>query len=284
MSGDEDSRGIERPGAMAARPVVLPEPFNGDSSWGQWECHFKNVAEVNNWEDGDKLKWLKVRLTGRAQTAFQRLPEAVRASFKEATAALRQRFEPPSKKPLYQAELQQRRKKKTESWADFADDLRAISEKAYPELEDKAKETLALNAYLSQLSDPQIAFGVKQKRPENLDDAVTATVELESYLPSKEGAVNSVAEENLETTMCGATVGAVSTTERLVSLVEKLTDRVKKLEQSRLSAGYPSSVEREPALGGRRYYSRKEVVCYRCGRKGHIARNCNQNTSKEQGN
>ena len=136
---------------MAARPVVLPEPFNGNSSWEQWDYHFQNVAAVNEWDDDDKLKWLKVRLTGRAQIAFQRLPEDTRNDYDEATKALKERFEPKSRKSRYQAELQSRRKKKTESWADFAEDLRHLADKAFPEFEETARERLALNAYLAQL-------------------------------------------------------------------------------------------------------------------------------------
>ncbi len=60
---------------MAARPLVLPEPFKAESSWEEWTHHFENVAAVNEWDNANKLKWLKVRLTGRAQTAFQHLPE-----------------------------------------------------------------------------------------------------------------------------------------------------------------------------------------------------------------
>ena len=51
--------------------------------------HFESVADVNDWDDGKKLKLLKVRLTGKAQTAFQWLPEEVRADYKEAKKALR---------------------------------------------------------------------------------------------------------------------------------------------------------------------------------------------------
>ena len=45
-----------------ARPVVLPEIFDGSKSWG--------VAAVNGWDDADKLKWLHVRVTERAQKAL----------------------------------------------------------------------------------------------------------------------------------------------------------------------------------------------------------------------
>lgn len=50
-------------------------------------------------------------------------------------------------------------------------------------MEDRARERLALNAYLAQLENLHVAFGVKQKTPETLDAAVSATLELESYVP-----------------------------------------------------------------------------------------------------
>ena len=144
-----------------------------------WSIHFGNVADVNEWDDEQKLKWLKVRLTGRAQKAFQRLPEASRATFNLAKAALKVRFEPESSKTRYQAEFQSRRKKTSEGWADFADDLQSLAEKAYPSLQHEARERLAINAYLQQLTQPQVAFSVKQRNPETLDDAVAATLEME---------------------------------------------------------------------------------------------------------
>ena len=140
------------------------------------------MASVNEWDDVQKLKWLKVRLTGRAQIAFQRLPEATRNDYAAATKALKDKFEPGSRKPRYQAELQTRRKKKGESCADFAEDLRLLADKAFPEFQDGARERLALNAYLAQLDHPQVGFGVKQRSPETLDAAVTATLELEACL------------------------------------------------------------------------------------------------------
>ena len=118
-----------------------------------------------DWDDANKLMWLKVRLTARAQIAFQRLPEAMRGSFDEASKALRECFEPTMKKTLYQAELQMRRKRKSENWADLADDFRSLADKAYPHLENNIRETLALNTYLAQLDNTQVTFGVKQKAP-----------------------------------------------------------------------------------------------------------------------
>ena len=151
------------------------------------------------------------------------------SQFHEAKRALRARFEPQSKKTRYQAEFQSRRKKKTENWADFAEDLRTLTDKAFPELEDKARERLALNSYLNQLDHPQVAFGVKQRRPDTLDEAVTATFEMESYVTTKTIPAQVASVDTSEDT----TVAAVSPQDKMTSLIEKLLEQVEMLETSK---------------------------------------------------
>ena len=98
-------------------------------------------------------------------------------------ATRKERFEPEARRTRYQAEL---RKKAEEGWADFADELGSLANKAHPDLQEEARERLSLNAYLSQLPQPQISFSVRQKQPITIDDAVhAATLEMESYLPPK---------------------------------------------------------------------------------------------------
>ena len=75
--------------------------------------------------------------------------------------ALKERFEPDSKKELYLSEFSTRidnvvyiiygtRKRKTgEGWAEYADELRVLADRAFPDLDGKARERLALNQYLS---------------------------------------------------------------------------------------------------------------------------------------
>ena len=83
---------------------------------------------------------------------------------------------------IYISQSLSRCKKRIESWADFGEDLRILVDKAYPILEDDARQQLALQRYLSQLHNDQIAFGVKQRKPRTIEAAVGATLELESYL------------------------------------------------------------------------------------------------------
>ena len=117
---------------MAARPLMVPNAYSGEGSWSQWQYHFQNIVAVNDWNEEAQLKWLKVRLTGRAQSAFQHLATETQASLELALAALKERFEPSSQKTRYQAELQTCRKKKFENWADLAEDLHLYLDKAVP--------------------------------------------------------------------------------------------------------------------------------------------------------
>ena len=272
----------------------MPETYTGEGEWSQWISHFKNVAAVNKWSAEDQLLWLKVRLTGRAQTAFQRLSETASASYAEAKKALKERFEPASRKNLYQAEFQTRRKKRTEGWAEYAEDLKTIVDKAYPDLQDEAREQMALTHYLTQIDNPQVAFAVKQQKPANLDAAVTATLEMESYWNPKQIVAN-VETEATPTASDGVVSAVVPATQRqdaTTDLMKALLQRMGKIElelaatrsQGRGQPGqFPGRVNRGPQLRGpHRTIGRGPPACWTCGETGHFARNCPKQTENYQ--
>ena len=137
---------------------------------------------------------------------------------------MKARFDPESCHTRYLAEFQARRKKSTGGWADFADDLKAL---AYPTLQDEAREQLAINAFLQQLSPPEVAFSVKQKRPNTLDDAVAATIELESYVSPPPANVSTTQPK-----MAFSPVTDDSQLKQLTRAVEHLTEQVEHLRNA----------------------------------------------------
>ena len=189
--------------------------------------HFESVTAVNKWSDCEKLPWLRVRLTGKAHVAFDQLTPEAQQSYATAKQALQELFEPESKRMLYKAEFNTRKKQKSESWADFSDDLRQLVNKAFPKLQAEAREELALSRYLDQLCPPQISFAVKQRRPKNLHEAVSSTVELETYLPKEPSTGVQVVHESYET-QPPTPVQAVQP-QQLLEAIQKLVDRVEKL-------------------------------------------------------
>ena len=155
---------------MSSKPLLIPEPFSGDcGNWQEWIDHFESVAVVNKWDtDGDKLKWLRVRLTGKAHTVFMKLPENTRKDYGECVKALKKRFFPDSKKELYVAELHTRAKRDDEDWASFGDALRVLSDRAYADLERERANVWLSTSSCHRLKNPRLLLELSRSDPKTL--------------------------------------------------------------------------------------------------------------------
>jgi len=126
----------------------------------------------------------------------KKFPITARSSYKKAKVALQGRFKPESRRDLYLAEFQTRRKGKTETWPEFGEDLMTLVDKAYPSLDYAARQQQALQRYLSQLKNEQVAFNVKQRKPKSIEAAVSTTLECESRSYSSDTAIAPVQVES----------------------------------------------------------------------------------------
>ena len=152
------------------------------------------------------------------------------ADYDSVKKRLLERFEPSCRKEHYIAELQSARTKKDEGWADLADRLREMALKGYPDLEEKAKEQLALNVFLSRVDNPQVAFCVKQKCPASLDEAISATLEMECYANAEARTIAVVGAEVTEERVV-AGVGAEKDAHGMKETITQLTELMKTLEE-----------------------------------------------------
>ena len=210
--------------------------------------HFESVAKVNGWDDAMCLLWLEVRMTGKAQNAWRRLTQEAKAQYPTAKCALRKRFEPDSIWELYAVEFQTRRHQQGESWVELADNLRLLADKAFPNLEEPAKEQLLLDRYLSLLDRPQLALAVTQKHPKMMDDAAAFTLEVESYLTlpvvlSNQQQVSPVSEvPRMDNVSSAASVAAIHTQQRetIIKMLSAFNTRLDQLETAVYKGNQPS--------------------------------------------
>ena len=191
----------------------------------------------------------------------------MREKYSECLKALKQRFDPDSKKELYVTELHTRARRRDEDCASYGDALRVLADKAYCDLEEKACERLSITQFLAHIENPQVAFGVRQKRPETVEAAVIVTIELESYLNTASRA------QRGSSAVASLSVSAEPSSESL----KLLNERLDKLEVLLVSKANTGARERRTALKG-------PPTCWNCGKKGHIARNCWTRQKQGQGN
>ena len=268
---------------MAAKSIILPDTFSGDTTrWDDWIVHFNNCAEVNQWDANAKLFFVKVQLIGKAQAVFQQLPEAGRDTFEHAVASLEERFKPSSKRDLYLAEFSTRRRRPTESWKDFAEDLRRLASKAYPDLDNSATEQIALTHFIASIVDQQISFAVNQTTPKSLDKAVRATLQLETYLTtSRMTNVNNIQEQPMWETQSTNAVGWKTQENKFEQLLETITTKLENLE-NRVSRQQLPPIRPTPRIPTRNQpglrvsptQPSRPINCYNCGKEGHFARGC----------
>ena len=180
------------------------------------------------------------------------------------------------------AEFQTRKKLRGEGWADFAQDVKVLADKAWPNLQEEARECLALNHFLGQLDNPQVAFSVKQRRPETLNAAVSATLEMESYLNPKSSRIAPVQPQaKLEDTM-----------EILTTILQRLDKlELRSHPQSQQPQRTQPTQRQQPNYHPPRNQqgtpppkkAAQPIKCHRCGQVGHFAKGC-ASSPKAQGN
>lgn len=178
-------------------------------------------------------------------------------------------------------------KKKTEGWADLAEELRVLVDRAYPTLQAKGREQLALNHFLGQLENPQVAFSVKQKHPKTLEEAVTATLEMESYLGPKAAGTAGIAGVITEDSGEDMPVAAVAGTELITRQLLTRMDRIKRevaTSQIKEPTLQQSGDGGSPPGGKHAKSGQQPLVCWNCGKKGHISRECRTRRTQPQGN
>ena len=122
--------------------------------------------------------------------------------------------------------LQTAKRMKNEGWTDLTNRLRELAQKVYLDLEEKAKEELALNVFLSRIDNPHVAFSVKQKRPASLDEAISTTLKLECYA-------------NAET----RTTAVVEVTEGVITRVRRARDEGSDSPTDQIDEGIGRSTE-----------------------------------------
>ena len=152
----------------------------------------------------------------------------------------------------------------------------ARADRAFPELEDKARDQLSLDRYLSMLEKSEIALAVWQKRPKSIDEGVSYTLEIETYVSTLQAGrhVSSAQESDPDVEKKAAINTAQAKQDAILEILRTLTTRLDCLEmKSELKESSEGRPRRAGGSQDRKEANRDPIVSRKCGKEGrHFAR------------
>ena len=253
--------------------LVKAATYDGSSSWLDYKAHFETCAEINNWTNNEKGLYLAVALRGQAQSVMGNLSDKSK-DYDSLVKALEDRFAPPNQTELYRVQLRERRQKASESLSELGQDIRRLTNLAYPTATTELRETLAKDQFIDSLISVDMRLRIKQARPTSLNEAVRHAVELEAFNRAEKSKLESQGILNAATTSSPtqeqkATQGA-DELQQLKSAVERLGKELEKIiRENKYRYRQPRPVNTKQETN-----ARWEKRCFECGSKFHLRSNC----------
>ena len=159
---------------------IKPATYDGTSSWVDYKAHFDVCAELNGWSEQEKGMYLAVSLRGQAQGVFGNIANKSH-DFQLLVASLEERFAPPNQTELYRVQLRERKQKASETLSELGQEIRRLTNQAYPNAPPDLRETLSKEQFIDALVSSDMRLRIKQARPVSLNDAIRHAVELEAF-------------------------------------------------------------------------------------------------------
>lgn len=241
-------------------------------SWDGWFGHFESMARVNDWDENMYLLWLEVQLIEKAHNAWRRVSNEDKAQYSTAKAALWKRFEPDSRRKVYMASFRQGNTVQAKLGR-----TGRVADKAFPDLEDRAKEQLSFDLYLKLLDKPDVALAVRQWCPNSVDDIVSCTLEIELYVRTftsrSHHPITSVFESaTADTKIVGAVQAKQDAILEMLCTPTTHVDQLEKITSEKQPQCQPGRVDANSDRS-----QDGSVICRKCKQEGHCARECAAN-------
>ena len=144
------------------RRMMNPDTYNGESNaFEDYIAHFELVAQWNKWTDEEKAIQLGASLRGVAQKVLGDAPLAERLDYDRIKIALQQRFAPKDRQAIFKTELQNRKRKRSETLREYGYAIRRLVGQAFPTYGSDAQEEMAIDYFIQGLTVGEVKIHVQ---------------------------------------------------------------------------------------------------------------------------
>ena len=232
--------------------LALPEPLEGEDA-KSWFKRYEVCVTANGWNDQKKFSRLPTLLKGRAWAVYDSLhDDGDTDSYEHLKAAILKRLCPDTEEDRLVAreKLSRRRLREGESIDELARDVEKMLDQASPGLPGELRES-------------ELRFYLINALPEK--------VSLQLKLQPKCSYVETIARGKELLLIYSRT----ETLERVNQIQAKDDQRLQKLEET-----IQLMSEQLTAISVQRANPSTSSRCFRCGKRGHLARNCRARTQQ----
>ena len=229
--------------------------YDGGTSWQEYIVQFEMISQINGWDDHTKVMELATSLKGPALTVMVDLDPGLRNDYSALVNALNIRFGSLNSSELYRVQLKSRIKKKSESLAELAQDIKHLTGQAYPLYPTAFREPLALEYFMDALSDRDMKWNIYKGKPKCLDGALQLATEYEVFQIAAEMSYQARFSTTKDTQGEYISVMGERTPESFNG------PRNKKCRNCR-------------DRGHNTFHCSKAQTCFGCGEEGHFKRDC----------
>ena len=143
--------------------------------------HFEAVAKWNGWSETQKAQQLVMSLEGEAMKLIGELKDEVLEDYHRLVNELNRKYDPDERAQAYKIEFCSCTRRKNGNIMAYAQELRRLVSRAYPEMDSAAHESFVLDQFTMGLGSLEIHRHVQFGHPKDINQSISLAIEFEAF-------------------------------------------------------------------------------------------------------
>jgi len=238
--------------------------FTGDGDFEEWLEEFEFTANLCQWNESTKIIKFYENLSGTAKKVFKNMDEIVLKKYNRIIKVFLENFGDVKSRYDNFKKLSMRRQRENENVINYAMEIKILCKKVNTDMDEEDKLMYFVNGLKNE-----IKYEVRRTDPERLEEAIKIAVRTEQNLKDINQFRHYSNYNKFKNINENKNYNKFNSKEKSVSVIDRSGKPPGKIDSQKN--------EKMNKNNNNNYLDRKnkeEVVCYNCGKKGHLQRNC----------